>query len=302
MTKQLQSFSLIGPGKVGSSLAMALTEDGWICKSVVQKIDARVHKVKLRRAFPHATIIAQMSSIPDDFDVLLIAVRDDEIQKVVARLSIIKQINWSSKIVLHASGVKSVGILSPLKNLGAVTGALHPVAAFASQYQPGAAIGIYYDFFGDEGALQAARQITKLLKSKLIVLKSEEQRILLHIASAIASNSTVVAVRSAEKLISSFIASSDAKALMEGLLASTVKNLSINNGMKSLTGPLARADLDVISEHIKTLKNDKALLQFYKSWSLLGMELLLKNKPDRNERPRDQQTALTKIKRLLESK
>jgi predicted short-subunit dehydrogenase-like oxidoreductase (DUF2520 family) len=257
---------------------------------------------RLKSVFHDADIVPHPSLVCSDFKILLIAVQDDKIQSVVTELSAFRQIDWSSKVVFHTSGMKRVGILSPLKKLGAAVGALHPIAAFANEYQPEAAHGICYDFFGDKAALSFARQITKLLTSRLIVLGSERQRALLHIASAIASNSTVVAVRSAEKLISSFVSPSDAKALTAGLLSSTVRNLSTNIGMKSLTGPLARGDVEVVSEHIKSLESERALLQFYKSWSQLGVELLLKDEHNRSRYSPNKRRTLKEIRRLLEEK
>jgi predicted short-subunit dehydrogenase-like oxidoreductase (DUF2520 family) len=230
--------------------------------------------------------------MPDDFRVLVIAVQDDEIQSVAAELSTIKRIDWEAKVVIHTSGVKSVESLLPLKKRGAAVGAFHPIAAFANEYQPQAVYGIYCDFFGDKVALSLAREITAEFGSKLIVLHSEQQRILLHIASVIASNSTVVAIRSAESLISDFVGPVDVKALMAGLLRSTVRNLQKNNGIKSLTGPLARGDAEVVSDHIKALESNKRLLQFYKSWSLLGVEMLSRARPEKKAQ-------LKKIRRIL---
>ncbi len=302
MTKNPYRFSLIGPGRVGSSVAMALVRMGWTCKSIMYKDRTGTMSRKLKSSFLDARIVDRNSLMQDDFRVLLITVQDDEIQNVVDKLSANKYINWNSKVVLHVSGVKRVEILSPLRKRGAAIGALHPAAAFAAEYQPSAAFAICYDFFGDAAAFNAAQQITKRLKSKLIHLRSERQRVLLHIASAIASNSTVVAVRSAERLISNFLSQADAKMLIQGLLDSTIKNLSTNNGMISLTGPLARGDFGVIREHIKALENDKTLLQFYRSWSLLGVELLLEDKHTRDGFSRERRTAMTKIKKLVENK
>jgi len=302
MTRRAIPFSLVGAGRVGSSLAMSLEQSGWECKCVVIKGGGRPQLTRLKSAFHDAEIVDHPSLVCSDFKILLIAVQDDEIQNVVAELSAVRRVDWSSKVVFHSSGVKKVGILSPLKKLGADIGGLHPIAAFANEYQPAAARGIYYDFAGDKPAESFAREITKLLSSRLIILRNERQRVLLHIASAIASNSTVVAVRSAEDLISSFVDPCDAKAMMAGLLKSTVENLSANSGMKSLTGPLARGDIGVISTHIKALESESSLLQFYKSWSLLAVDLLLKDKADKGRYSRDEHRTLKEIIKLLEEK
>ena len=292
MTRVARSFSLIGPGRVGTSMAMSLEEEGWICKCMVRKGESRAQSKKIGSLFGSARVVAHASLMPDDFEVLLIAVQDDEIQNVAAELSTIKQIDWRAKVVIHTSGVESVESLLPLKKRGAAVGALHPIAAFANEYQPQAARGIYYDFFGDKGALSLARKITEQLASKLVILHSERQRILLHVASVIASNSTVVAIRSAEKLISEFVRPVDAKALMAGLLSSTVANLHNNSGMESLTGPLARGDIGVIRDHIKALESNERLSQFYKSWSLLGVEMLSCVRQEKKAR-------LNKIRKIL---
>ncbi len=249
----------------------------------------------LRKAFPESRIISSIPDMSNEFDILFIAVQDDKIPDVVAQLSKLKGIEWKGKVVFHVSGTTGVDVLSDFRKKGAGVGAFHPVAAFASKFNAGAARKIYYDFFGDGGAGVIAGEIARHLDSKFLILKSEKERILLHLACAFVSNSTVIAVRSAERLISSFIQVNDAKNLIENLLRSTFRNLSDDSNMESLTGPLKRGDVNVISKHIEALENDRGLLQFYKSWSLLGVEELLKVEHDAPRRAR-----LKQIKKILE--
>ena len=176
-------------------------------------------------------------------------------------------------------------------------GALHPIAAFASKYSPANAKNIVFDFYGDEKALEAARRIVSTLDSNLLVLKSETQRSLLHAACTFISNATVVSVRAGERLISNFIDRDDVNLLTRKLLSSSVENLSNNNGVDSLTGPLIRGDAKVIAKHLKILENEGSLLQFYKSWSLLGIDLIMNNKPSKA-----QVMQLKEIKKMLEEK
>ena len=293
MTNKGNRFSLVGPGRVGSSVGMALQEKGWNCVCVIQKNEKRKQLKKLKTTFETASVTNLLSSLPDNFNVLLISVQDDEIRNVAAYLSAHARVDWSSKVVFHMSGITGVEVLRPLRKLGAATGALHPIAAFAAMYRPESAHNIFFDFHGDRRALLSARRILKTLDSTMLILRSKKERTLLHVASTIASNSTVVAVRAAEKLISDFINPRDAKALMASLLASTVNNLSSSDGILSLTGPLARGDIEVISEHLNALENEKMLLQFYKSWSRLGIQLLLNDRDD---------ARLKKIKQILEKR
>ncbi len=297
MRKSAVNFSVIGPGKVGSSVARALVELGWRCSSIVYKSKSKAKLKELRSNFPHAFITNSIPELKPDFDLLLITVNDDAIERVTSELSELTDFDWKGKVVLHVSGVVELETLSGLRDLGAHVGALHPIAAFAREFSTERAEEIYYDFLGDKHCLDAARKITAALNSKLLILNSERERVLLHLASVIASNSVVIAVRSAEDLISNFVDANDSKVILERLLGSTVENLSTLHNMNALTGPLKRGDANVISKHIKALENDELFLQFYKSLSRLGIEALLKNESDKSRK-----TRLNKIKKLLEDK
>ncbi|MFZ1082583.1 MAG: DUF2520 domain-containing protein [Candidatus Kryptoniota bacterium] len=296
MTKTSITFSLIGPGRVGSSMGQALCEIGWRCGTIIRATKSAKELSILRMAFPETRIVASISDMRDDFDVLLITVQDDEIPNVVAQLSKVDGIEWNGKVIFHVSGAIDVDVLSSLRTKGASVGAFHPISAFANKLNAEATKNIFYDFLGDRNAEKVAGKIVRGLNSKLLILKSEKERILLHLASTFASNSTVIAIRSAERLISSFTQLSDARNLMENLLRSTFRNLSGGTNMESLTGPLKRGDVTVITKHIGALENERGLLQFYKSWSLLAVKELLKAEHDASRKAR-----LKQIKKILEA-
>ena len=297
MKKNKVRFSIVGPGRVGSSIGKALEKKGWHCSSIVHKDDTHADLRALKFNFPHSRVTSLTEELNSDFDVLLITVTDDAIKEIASRLASMKDFNWRGKIIFHFSGVVELKILSDLKRLGAHVGALHPIAPFARRFAPRRAEGTYYDFLGDREALSVARKVTKALNSKLLVLNSERERVLLHLASVIASSTVVIAMRSAESMISNFMEPKDSKMVLNRLLSSTVQNLSTVDDMEALTGPLKRGDLEVIAKHIKALENNERFLQFYKSTSLLGIDALLRNARDESEKIR-----LKKIEKLLEGK
>jgi len=301
--KPPNTFSLIGPGRVGSSLAQALCEAGWRCATIVRGKGNVKELSALKLAFPESCAAESIVDLLNEFsrkdpfgDILFIAVQDDKITSIVEQLVQNENFECRGKVVFHVSGTISVQVLASLRERGASVGAFHPIAAFAKKFNSESARNIYYDFFGDQDAKSIARKITRQLKSRLLILKSEKERTLLHLAAAFASNSTVISVRSAERLVSNFIRKDDANKLMEGLLRSTLHNLYTGTGMESLTGPLKRGDVNVISQHLKALGNEHELLQFYKSWSLLGVEELL-----RVEHGAAKKQRLKQMKRILEA-
>jgi predicted short-subunit dehydrogenase-like oxidoreductase (DUF2520 family) len=288
-------FSVIGPGKVGSSLGRALVKEGWHSSSILGKSRSASELRELKKQFPRTRLLASHSLLGSDFDVLFLTVGDDVIESVASEIAQVRGIDWTGKVVLHASGIVPVASLREFKHAGASVGAFHPVAAFANRFSPSSARNIQYDFFGDPAALRVVRRIVKALSSKLLVLRSEEDRERLHIASVIVSNFTVIGSVTARRLVSQFVSPGRRNLLFNSLLASTLENLSRDGGVSSLTGPLARGDLKVIERHMRALESNNPLLQFYTSASLLGIDMLLKDEKQPAERQK-----LLRIKEMME--
>ncbi len=295
MSRSGLSFSIIGPGRVGSSLAKALAQEGWHCDSIVGQIAGALRGREVRRRLPGVRFVDSVSLLGQHFDLLLLTVTDDQIKRVAEELAAVRGITWRGKIVLHASGIVTVDSLRKLKLAGAHTGALHPIAPFAAPFSPRSARNIYYDFLGDNTARKLAVRIARDLSSRLLVMSSEKDRALLHIASVIISNFTVIGTLTAEELLSGFVHKRDIKMLSKDLLRSTLDNIYEGHGVLALTGPLARRDLGIIRKHLKSLESNKALLQFYRSASMLGIQELL-----RAERHPARRRSLMEIKKLLE--
>lgn len=294
MKNSRPSFCLVGPGRVGSSLGIALVRKGWRCISILSEGSSVRGLRDLKKKFPRSSIVDTAHSLGGEFDVLLITVSDNAIEGMANRLSEIPHLKWRGKVVLHASGIVPIGALKSLKAAGASTGALHPISAFAARFSPRQARNIFYDFFGDSRARIMARKLCDSLSSKLLPLRSERERELLHIASVIVSNFMVVGMRAADELTSGIIRGGDARNLFDGLLSSTISNIQGKRGMSSLTGPLARGDVEVITRHLEALESNPVLLQFYKSASLLGVDMLV-----RSARTPARRRELHKMRKLL---
>ncbi len=296
MKIRARSFCLVGPGRVGSSVGMALIRAGWRCDTVVMNNRGSSTLMRgLRRHFRDASLVDSVSSLKKGSSLFLITVSDDMIGPVAEDLAKNNNLRLRNTVTLHVSGIVPVGVLGPLRDVGVSIGALHPASPFARRFSPDSARNIYYDFFGDEYAGDVARKITRALSSKIVFLRSERQRELLHVASVIVSNFTVLGMQAADKLVSGIIHRKDAKLLLEGLLNSTALNLSAEKGVSPLTGPLARGDMEVIAKHLKALESKPVLLQFYRSASLLGVDVLMESVRTPAKRRR-----LSEIRKLLE--
>ena len=288
-----QTFAIIGAGRAGSSITSGLIKAGWKCTCVIDAGGSASTRSKLRKDLQHVRVERTLSSLVSDFQLLFIAVPDGKIQDVVSELKTNTNFNWKGKTVFHLSGAVEVGVLSPLASRGALSGSLHPIASFSRRFDGDRTHGIYFDYYGHPRALRNAKRVVSALNSKMIVLRSESDRIRLHAASVIASNFVTIAVRSAEKLVGEFIDGDTPARIFLPLVTGTVDNLGHTVGIQSLTGPLARKDRVIIARHLSNLKKEKSYLNFYKAASILGIELLL------TSAGKSQAEELRKIRRLI---
>ena len=240
--------------------------------------------------------------------IIFICTGDSGIIKAVKELST-KKFNLKDKIIFHTSGALSSDVLSPLKKKGAYTGSFHPVQTFEARVtgHNKKLNGIYTVLEGDDKATAKAKEIVKSLRSKAVVLNSEN-KVLHHINSVFASNYLIAYFSIIEKISHDLsITYRDKKILKNGfnkssffniykpLIEQTIRNIKAKGTVKSLTGPVERNDLDTIKLHLKTLKKRiPALLPYY---SLMGIEtvnIALKKKSITNKEARIMKNELKK--------
>jgi predicted short-subunit dehydrogenase-like oxidoreductase (DUF2520 family) len=130
-------FSLVGPGRVGTSLSR------WAVAAGAELVAAT------GRAG-----LAELAS--GGQDLLLIAAPDGALAEVAERLAARPQ----AAVALHTSGSREAAVLAPLYAAGCRLGALHPLKAFPRPLpEPEEARGVFFGLDGDAEALAVARRL-----------------------------------------------------------------------------------------------------------------------------------------------
>ena len=132
--KRKPDVAIIGAGRLGTTLATALTAKGYSIKSLVARRAQSARKAAARFDGNVAALAArQIRSLPSS-DLILISVPDDQIGSVAAALS---QLDVDRKpIVLHTSGALSSAVLAPLGAKGWSTGSVHPLISVSDPDAP----------------------------------------------------------------------------------------------------------------------------------------------------------------------
>ncbi|HEV2879758.1 MAG TPA: DUF2520 domain-containing protein [Pyrinomonadaceae bacterium] len=261
------SVAVIGAGRLGSALALALNQSGYAVVALVARRVARARRAaRALSPRPLALDATQLDLLPDSVDLIFITTPDDQIEQVAARLAGAsaarraqgeRRRRRSPRVALHASGALVSGALAPLGAQGFSLGSLHPLVSVSDPASVGARNlrGAFYCLEGEARALTAARRIVHALGGRSFSIDARDKS-LYHAAAVITSGHTVALFSLAAALLA-LCGLTDARArqVLLPLLASTLDNLKLHAPDKALTGTFARADLSTVRKHLAALQD-----------------------------------------------
>ncbi|NNF68978.1 MAG: DUF2520 domain-containing protein [Acidimicrobiia bacterium] len=233
-----------GPGRAGGSLALAADAASHDVVAVVGRtVEAAAGLAERVGAEPRAV----GDPLPPA-DLLILAVRDDELAEVAGLL-----VPGSDNIdnAVHVSGMRPLSALMPLDHAGIRIGAFHPL-----QTLPDADIGARRL----PGAWVALTTSDIELHALLVLLAgslgmhafdlADEHRAVYHAAAAAAANFPVAALAMAEDLFAAAgVPFGAARPLSEAVIA----NVFDLGPRVALTGPVVRGDADTVHRQIEAV-------------------------------------------------
>lgn len=262
---------IIGTGRLGTALAIALAEEGYSIGALVAHRRESVRRAAaLLDGSTRVLAVKELAELAAP-ELLIIATPDDQIAKVAEMLS---KLNWAASTVLHTSGALSAAVLLPLRKKGWSTGSLHPLVS-VSEPKAGARLlrGAFWSVEGDRRAIRLGKTIVRDLEGKSFSITSEKKP-LYHAAAVMASgNVTALFDVAIEMLAECGLTRRQAQSALMPLLASAVRNLEVLDPAAALTGTFARGDLETVKRHLASLKNNQAALEIYRLLGLKSLDL-----------------------------
>jgi predicted short-subunit dehydrogenase-like oxidoreductase (DUF2520 family) len=268
--KQKSEVSIIGTGRLGTTLAVALAGRGYSIRSLVARTPKSARKAaSLLDADVQVLAAKQMRSLLGA-DLFLITVPDDQIAGVARELS---EINADRNVTaLHTSGALSSDVLVSLRDRGWHTGSIHPLMSVSAVHDASLQ-GAFWSVEGDRSALRLGKDIVRELGGKSFSIRSEDKP-LYHAAAVMVSGNVVALFDLAlEMLAECGLDRKTARAILSPLIASTVRNLETKTPEESLTGTFSRGDVETVKRHVAALKN-KELAEALALYRLLGQRSL----------------------------
>jgi len=252
--KQKSEVSIIGTGRLGTTLAVALAARGYTVRSLVaRRVQSARKAASLLDADVQVLAAKQLRSLIGA-DLFLITVPDDQIQGVARDLS---EINADRRVTaLHTSGALSSDALAPLRDKGWHTGSIHPLMSVSGKRDGEASLrGAFWSVEGDKSALRTGKEIVRDLGGKSFSIRAEDKPLYHAAAVMVSGNVTALFDVALEMLGECGLDGKTARAILLPLIASTVRNLETKDPARALTGTFSRGDVMTVKRHLHALKN-----------------------------------------------
>jgi predicted short-subunit dehydrogenase-like oxidoreductase (DUF2520 family) len=230
------TFSLAGPGRVGTSLAAWLEAAG-----------------ATRLATAGRGEIAGLATAGQDL--LLISVPDPVLRDVAAALAGRPQ----AAVALHTSGSLDASALAPLRaslqSVGSAVGSLHPLKAFPRPLpDPAEAKGVFFAVDGDPEARTLAHRAAAAWGGTSAEV-SPEVRPLYHFVATLCAGGVVTILALAEDLARRLGLPEPAlQGYLELCRGAVAQAVATGAPAAVLTGPAARGDRATVAGHLEALR------------------------------------------------
>ena len=158
---------IVGAGKVGAALALAIDRAGWPVVAAASRDSGR--RARFVSLVPGARMVSDPAALVDLVDVLLLTVPDDAIQTVAAGLRL-----RPGQAIVHTSGALPARILAPAQVRGTTAASFHPLVPFADTLRAveslsGATIAIE----GDTALVARLAQLATAMGARSVTVSAE---------------------------------------------------------------------------------------------------------------------------------
>ncbi len=266
-----RALALVGPGRAGTALALALHRRGWSVRAVAGRA---AHSVSTRRAAAllDDAPVATVDTAGRGCDLVILAPPDHAIAAVAA--SVAPSLEPGS-LVVHLAGAAGLEILDALRSArpDVRLGALHPLQSLPSPERGAERLdGAWCAVEGDAEVEEIARHAGL---QPFTLHSDRETRAVYHAAACVASNHVVALLGQVQRLAARAGVPFDA---FLPLVRTTLENVADLGPSAALTGPVARGDVTTVAEHLAALPDDEQAS--YREAALQALRLTTRIDPE----------------------
>jgi len=274
-------FAVVGAGRLGTSLALALQQSGWrLIAWTARTPEGRERAQALlgSEPLPDASAVAR-EAMDREAALLLLTVPDDALPAVAAQVAaaMLADADGGPPLRLgvgHTSGASPLAVLASCAAAGTPTFAWHPLQTFSDpRTGPERLRGTWVAISAaDEAGRDRAALLTEATGARSFAL-DDRHRALYHAAACVAGNYLLGLEHVAVDLLTrAGVPAEAASPALLPLIRGALANLEAQGPVAALTGPLSRGDEGTIARHLEALAQQAPEhLPLYRT---LGLETL----------------------------
>lgn len=272
---EIKSLAVIGPGRVGTAIAVAARRAGireiYMGGRHLDKVEESARLVEGAKAW-------RMAEAAHHADIVLISVSDNSIELVAKQLAE-EDAFRKGTVVAHLSGALDSSVLKPAKTLcGAFIASAHPLNTYPSV---AAAVdektGTHWFLEGDAEAIEKLSRLISLIGDLSYAITGEGKAIY-HAASVVACNYLSTLMDTAiEMMVQANVEKEIAWKALRPLVFATMSNIDNIGPQAALTGPIARGDEVTVEKHMQAMQNSpEEQRRLYAALGLKTVDLALR--------------------------
>jgi len=263
------SIALVGAGRAGGALAVALHERGYEITAVASRDGA---DSKTLASLVGASAVPTALAAAIAADLVILAVPDTELVRVAATIAA-SGMALTRHAFIHCSARLSSRPLTSLRICGAEIGVMHPLQALTG-------VDSARSLVGASLRVEATGRLRAWLDGIVAALHGDVMEIpedaldQYHAAAVLAGNAPLALLARATALlrdigVSDEVAHRGLAALLEGAAI----NARRSGPGAALTGPVARGDADAVTRHLRALEHDPQSRELYRVLAQQMVEL-----------------------------
>lgn len=247
----MSRVAVIGPGRAGTLLALALRRAGH--RLVAVGGGQQGARAALVEAAPGARSRARPADAAADAELILLCVPDDALEAVVTELAVAEAVGEGQRVV-HVAGSRGLAPLRRAGLAGAAVAACHPAMTIPTGTRdPAVLVGTAWAVTAEPPDRPWARELVADLGGEPHDVP-DAARVLYHAGLVVGANAVGAVVSVARRLLLG-ARISDPGAFLAPLIEASTANV-LADGAAALTGPVVRGDLGTLRRHLAELEHD----------------------------------------------
>jgi predicted short-subunit dehydrogenase-like oxidoreductase (DUF2520 family) len=267
---QKPTIAIVGPGRLGSALALGLKRAGYRISEIVPG-NSRASRRKARALAKQVRAKVVEAGSRLDGELIWFSVPDREIARAARQLA--ERTDWRGKTALHSSGALASDELRALRLRGAAVASVHPLMTFVQRSIP-SLNGVPFALEGDPAAVRVARRIVGDLDAEAFRI-SRSRKMAYHAWGAFASPLLIALLVTGEKVArAAGLSTAEARRKMLPILRQTLANYAKLGPAEAFSGPFVRGDAPVVRRHLRVLTKVPEARAVYLALARAGLRSL----------------------------